>query len=78
MEIKNLNAMPSFTTKDGSEIRELLAHRWLGFGDADMETLLRQAGLQPGPPVAVSGALAIRLWPARRAAAGAARTELVA
>ena len=61
-----------------TELRELLAHRWLGFGDADMETLLRQAGLQPGPPVAVSGALAIRLWPARRAAAGAARTELVA
>ena len=27
MEIKNLNAVPSFTTKDGSEIRELLAHR---------------------------------------------------
>src|SRR5881394_1055040 len=27
MEIKNLNDMPPFTTKDGSEIRELLAHR---------------------------------------------------
>lgn len=27
MDIKNLNAVPSFTTKDGSEIRELLAHR---------------------------------------------------
>lgn len=27
MEIKNLNDMPAFTTKDGSEIRELLAHR---------------------------------------------------
>lgn len=27
MEIKNLNVVPAFTTKDGSEIRELLAHR---------------------------------------------------
>src|SRR5690349_20137117 len=27
MEIKNLQEAPPFTTKDGSEIRELLAHR---------------------------------------------------
>src|SRR5271169_3558917 len=27
MEIKQLNEVPPFTTKDGSEIRELLAHR---------------------------------------------------
>jgi mannose-6-phosphate isomerase-like protein (cupin superfamily) len=27
MDIKNLDAVPSFVTKDGSEIRELLAHR---------------------------------------------------
>ena len=27
MDVKNLNDMPPFTTKDGSEIRELLAHR---------------------------------------------------
>ena len=27
MDIKNLAAVPSFITKDGSEIRELLAHR---------------------------------------------------
>ncbi|HEY4414354.1 MAG TPA: cupin domain-containing protein [Verrucomicrobiae bacterium] len=27
MDIKNLHEVPSFTTKDGSEIRELLAHR---------------------------------------------------
>ena len=27
MEIKNLNEAPPFITKDGSEIRELLAHR---------------------------------------------------
>ena len=27
MDIKNLAEVPAFTTKDGSEIRELLAHR---------------------------------------------------
>jgi mannose-6-phosphate isomerase-like protein (cupin superfamily) len=27
MDIKNLNEVPPFATKDGSEIRELLAHR---------------------------------------------------
>lgn len=27
MEVQNLNGVPAFTTKDGSEIRELLAHR---------------------------------------------------
>ncbi|HEV3136549.1 MAG TPA: cupin domain-containing protein [Pirellulales bacterium] len=27
MDIQNLNRVPGFTTKDGSEIRELLAHR---------------------------------------------------
>jgi len=27
MDLKNLNDVPSFTTKDGSEIRELLAYR---------------------------------------------------
>jgi len=27
MDIKNIDQVPAFTTKDGSEIRELLAHR---------------------------------------------------
>ncbi len=27
MDVKNLNDVPAFMTKDGSEIRELLAHR---------------------------------------------------
>jgi len=27
MDLKNLDEVPAFTTKDGSEIRELLAHR---------------------------------------------------
>jgi len=27
MDLRNLNSVPAFVTKDGSEIRELLAHR---------------------------------------------------
>lgn len=27
MDVKNIDQVPAFTTKDGSEIRELLAHR---------------------------------------------------
>ena len=27
MDVQNINRVPAFTTKDGSEIRELLAHR---------------------------------------------------
>lgn len=27
MDVRNINQVPAFTTKDGSEIRELLAHR---------------------------------------------------
>ncbi len=27
MDVKNLDTVPAFTTRDGSEIRELLAHR---------------------------------------------------
>ena len=27
MDVRNVNRVPAFTTKDGSEIRELLAHR---------------------------------------------------
>ena len=27
MDIHNIDSVPAFTTKDGSEIRELLAHR---------------------------------------------------
>ena len=27
MDVRNINEVPAFTTKDGSQIRELLAHR---------------------------------------------------
>jgi mannose-6-phosphate isomerase-like protein (cupin superfamily) len=44
MDIYNLNAVPSFTTKDGSEIRELLAHR----NSSIRNQSLAEARLPPG------------------------------
>ncbi len=44
MDIRNLDEVPAFTTKDGSEIRELLAHR----NSAIRNQSLAEARLQPG------------------------------
>jgi mannose-6-phosphate isomerase-like protein (cupin superfamily) len=44
MDIKNLNEVPAFNTKDGSEIRELLAHR----NSAIRNQSLAEARLAPG------------------------------
>ena len=44
MDVKNLNEVSAFTTKDGSEIRELLAHR----NSAIRNQSLAEARLQPG------------------------------
>jgi mannose-6-phosphate isomerase-like protein (cupin superfamily) len=44
MDIKNLNDAPPFMTKDGSEIRELLAHR----NSAIRHQSLAEARLPPG------------------------------
>ena len=44
MDVKNLDEVPAFTTKDGSEIRELLAHR----NSAIRNHSLAEARLQPG------------------------------
>jgi mannose-6-phosphate isomerase-like protein (cupin superfamily) len=44
MDIKNLNQVPSFITRDGSEIRELLAHR----NSAIRNQSLAEARLAPG------------------------------
>ena len=53
-----------------AEPMQRLAHRWPGFDDAGMQSLLGAAGLRPGAPRAVTcpGAnpLAVRLWPAER------------
>ena len=51
------------------ELLTRLAHRWSGFGDDAMFTLLEEAGMQQGTPVTIDGPLTIRLWPATRAAA---------
>jgi mannose-6-phosphate isomerase-like protein (cupin superfamily) len=44
MDVKNLEAVPAFITKDGSEIRELLAHR----NSAIRNQSLAEARLAPG------------------------------
>ncbi|MSU35243.1 MAG: cupin domain-containing protein [Pedosphaera sp.] len=44
MDIANLDQMPAFVTKDGSQIRELLAHR----NCAIRNQSLAEARLQPG------------------------------
>ena len=44
MDIKNIDAVPPFITKDGSEIRELLAHR----NSAIRQQSLAEARLAPG------------------------------
>jgi ArsR family transcriptional regulator len=45
-----------------------LAHRWPGFTDAAMQNLMSDAGLEQGQPLPIEGPLAIRIWPATRAA----------
>jgi len=55
---------------DRSALVEQMAHRRLGFGDADMEALLNGVGLAAGQPVAVAGPassgppLSVRIWQA--------------
>jgi mannose-6-phosphate isomerase-like protein (cupin superfamily) len=44
MDIRNIQEVPAFTTKDGSEIRELLAHR----NSAIVQQSLAEARLPPG------------------------------
>ena len=44
MDIQNIHRVPSFTTKDGSEIRELLAHR----NSCIAKQSLAEARLPPG------------------------------
>lgn len=44
MDVFNLDSQPAFTTKDGSEIRELLSHR----NSMIRQQSLAEARLQPG------------------------------
>ena len=54
---------------DRSAMMDRLAHRWPGFGDDEMASLLQSAGLQPGRSLAIDGPLAVRLWTATAPAA---------
>jgi mannose-6-phosphate isomerase-like protein (cupin superfamily) len=48
MDVQNLNRVPAFTTKDGSEIRELLSHR----NSAIRAQSLAEARVAPGQTTA--------------------------
>ncbi|MBW4091980.1 MAG: metalloregulator ArsR/SmtB family transcription factor [Proteobacteria bacterium] len=52
-----------------ADVMQRLAHRWPGFGDDALQRMFTAAGLIPGAPLAIPGALAVRLWPAERTAA---------
>jgi len=47
-----------------SDLTERLAHRWPGFADTAMKSMLRAAGMEPAAPGLVHGPLEILLWPA--------------
>ena len=47
-----------------ADLAERLAHRWPGFDDAAMASLMDQAGLAPGSPLTIAGPLDVRLWTA--------------
>jgi ubiquinone/menaquinone biosynthesis C-methylase UbiE len=57
-----------FAHHNRNDLVSRLAHRWPGFTDAAMRTLLSEAGLEQGQPLPIEGPLAIRIWPATRAA----------
>jgi ArsR family transcriptional regulator len=50
------------------------AHRWPGFTDAAMHSLLTRAGLQCHDAITIQGPLAVRLWPATRLTEAASTT----
>ena len=56
---------------DRAALAERLAHRWPGFSDAAMHTLLANAGLAPVDARTVPGAIDVRLWSAQTADAHA-------
>lgn len=49
-----------------SELTDRLAHRWPGFSDATMSTLLTGAGLSLGQQISIPGSMQLTLWPAHR------------
>ena len=59
MDVKNLNDVPSFTTKDGSEIRELLAHRNSAIANQSLAEARIPAG---GDAIAIPPGARHKLW----------------
>ena len=54
---------------DRAELLSRFAHRWPGFSDADMQSLLASAGFAEPEVLDISGPLAVRIWLATRTAA---------
>ena len=60
-------AIVDFAAHQREELRDRYAHARLGFGDAQMDTLLQQAGYGPADPIALDeGELVVKIWIARR------------
>ena len=57
-------------------VADRLAHRWPGFDDGTMTTLMRMAKLTPHTMVSVPGTLEVRLWAAAAPAEAARVNEL--
>ena len=60
-------AIVDFAAHQREELRDRHAHARLGFGDAQMDSLLRQAGYASADPIALDeGQLVVKIWVARR------------
>ena len=59
---------------DRSALADRLAHRWPGFGEAEMAALFAEAGLQPGRTLSVAGPLDVWVWTATLPAEAPARS----
>lgn len=60
-------AIVDFSAHQHEELRERHSHARLGFADGQMEALLREAGYEPGSPIALEGGeLVVKIWVATR------------
>ncbi len=56
-------AIVDFAAHQHEELRERHAHARLGFQDQQMETLMKQSGYTPEPPIALDeGELVVKIW----------------
>lgn len=60
-------AIVDFSAHQREELRERHSHARLGFSDTQMDVLLREAGYEPEPPIALDeGELVVKIWIATR------------